>query len=217
MNSAVQIENLSFSYGDTPLLKGLDLTISNGKFVAIIGDNGAGKTTLFNLILGNLKQSSGNIRIFGDDIKTDNHFRDISYISQNSIDKYRHFPTTVSEVLAEHLKFLRKTKKAPKLLKEVGLNGLEKKRLDELSGGQLQRVGILLALIKDAKLILLDEPTTCVDKKFSIELYQILKRMALDGKTVVMITHQLHEVKKFIDLAFKITDGKCVKCRKEDF
>lgn len=106
-----------------------------------------------------------------------------------------------------------------KLLDEVGLRGHKDKALSELSGGQLQRLGLLLALIKDARLILLDEPTTGIDKTFSKELFVLLKKMTQNDKTVVIVTHDLRQASFYVDYAFKIFDKKAIlidKSRLED-
>ena len=92
-------------------------------------------------------------------------------------------------------------------LKLVNLERCSNKRLSELSGGQLQRFGLLLALIKDAKLIILDEPTTGIDSKFSITLYELLKELSRNGKTIIMVTHNLSDAKKYADKVFEIKDG----------
>ena len=132
----------------------------------------------------------------------------MAYISQNSVLSYRNFPTTIEEAVKIHLSFLKKKTDASIYLKQVGLFEHRKKALDELSGGQLQRLGIVLALIKDAKIIFLDEPTSGIDKKFADEFFQNLSTLKNQNKTVVVITHQLDLAKKYIDYAIKIKDKK---------
>lgn len=210
MSNILEISDLTFSYGNNTILKGLSCEVAEGEFVAIIGDNGAGKSTLLNLILGNIKADSGEIRLFGDSIRKNNHYKDIAYISQNSVVGYKNFPTTIEEVVRVHLNHLRIKSDIDKYLQMMELEEHKKKKLSELSGGQLQRVGILLALIKDARLIILDEPTTGVDKKFSYELYAILSNLSKEGKTIIMVTHHLEEAKEFIDRVLHIEDGKIV-------
>ena len=96
----------------------------------------------------------------------------------------------------------------------MGLFEHRKKSLDELSGGQLQRLGIVLALIKDAKIIFLDEPTSGIDEKFADEFFENLSN--LKNKTVVIITHQLDLAGKYIDYAIKIKDKKAVRIQKNE-
>ena len=206
MNKIVEINNLSFGYDKSKILKDINLVVKEKEFDLIIGENGVGKSTLLNLILGNLK-SYKKIKLFGDYIDKNSHYKDISYISQNAVNGYRNFPTTVSEAVDIHLAYLKKDRDVSDYLKLVNLERCSNKRLSELSGGQLQRFGLLLALIKDAKLIILDEPTTGIDSKFSITLYELLKELSRSGKTIIMVTHNLSDAKKYADRVFEIKDG----------
>lgn len=209
MNKVLDITNLCFAYEDEPVLTGVTLRVEHSQFVALVGENGAGKSTLMNLILGKLKPSAGEIRLFGDERTINNHYDDIAYVSQYSVLGYKDFPTTIEEVVRVHLKHLKKKVHVDELLATVRLEAHIHKKLSQLSGGQLQRVGLLLALIKDAKLILLDEPTSGIDKKFSAELYQILRKLCDQGKTVVIITHHLSEARGFVDKTMCLEDGCC--------
>lgn len=208
MNSVCSLDNISFAYADIPVISHASLDIFSQEFVALIGDNGAGKSTLMNLILGNLHPSKGDISLFGDPIIQCNHHQDIAYVSQNSVLGYRNFPTTIKELVNIHRSFLHVTTDVVDLLKMVQLEDHVNKGLSELSGGQLQRVGILLALLKNAKLILLDEPTSGIDKKFSKELYELLRNLTLQGKTIVLITHHLHELSAYVDRVVRLEKGQ---------
>ena len=217
MINVLEIEKLHFTYGEYPLLQGVNLSLAAGKFAAIVGGNGAGKTTLMNLILGKLKAETGQIRLFEDSLSADNHYRDLAYLSQEAVSRYRNFPTTVKELLKMYLAQL-KQKTAPEaLLENVGLTAVQNHRLSELSGGQLQRVGLLVALLKQARLILLDEPTGGVDQQFSLELYQILRRQCLAGNSVLMITHHLTEAVSFLDEAYRLERGVLTRLQLEEY
>lgn len=217
MSNVLEIEKLHFTYGEYPLLQGVNLSLAAGKFAAIVGGNGAGKTTLMNLILGKLKAETGQIRLFEDSLSADNHYRDLAYLSQEAVSRYRNFPTTVKELLKMYLAQL-KQKTAPEtLLENVGLTAVQNHRLSELSGGQLQRVGLLVALLKQARLILLDEPTGGVDQQFSLELYQILRRQCLAGNSVLMITHHLTEAALFLDEAYRLERGVLTRLQLEEY
>lgn len=208
-NTIVEVKKLSFSYDSKPVLKDVNIEMKKGEFVALIGANGAGKSTFFGLLLSRLKADSGRIRLFGDDIANKKHFEDIAYISQNSILAYRDFPTTVEELIKVHLKHL-KIKRDPKLfLQEIGLETHGKNTLKQLSGGQLQRVALSIALLKDAKLILLDEPTSGIDKEFSHELFGVLRTLSNQGKTILMATHNLSDAMPYIDKVTCIQHGTC--------
>ena len=217
MSKVLEIEQLHFTYGEYPLLQGVDFSLAAGKFAAIVGGNGVGKTTLMNLILGKLKAETGQIRLFEDSLSVDNHYRDLAYLSQEAVSRYRNFPTTVKELLKMYLAQL-KQKTAPEtLLENVGLTAVQNHRLSELSGGQLQRVGLLVALLKQARLILLDEPTGGVDQQFSLELYQILRRQCLAGNSVLMITHHLTEAVSFLDEAYRLERGVLTRLQLEEY
>lgn len=209
MANALAISDLSFSYEQESVLHQLNLSVDAGQFLALIGENGVGKSTLMNLILGRLKPSSGKISLFGDDRAIDNHYRDIAYVSQNAVLGYKYFPTTVEEVVRIELRHLKKKTSITNLLATVELEDHANRRLSELSGGQLQRVGLLLALAKDARLILLDEPTSGIDKIFSAELYQILRGLADEGRAIVLVTHHPAEATNFIDRVVRLKNGSC--------
>lgn len=207
------IENLSFSYADKPIFLHANLTVHAGEFLAIIGDNGVGKSTLMKLILGSLKPQAGHITLFGEPVvygkaaHNRSFLRKVAYVSQNSVLAYRAFPTTIRELIEVHCRYLHCTKQVDDLLSLVQLNSHIDKRLRELSGGQLQRVGVLLALLKQAQLILLDEPTSGIDAKFSHELYGLLAQLARGGTSVVIITHHVHELHGMVDRVVELKDG----------
>ena len=217
MSKVLEIEKLHFTYGEYPLLQGVDFSLAAGKFAAIVGGNGVGKTTLMNLILGKLKAETGQIRLFEDSLSVDNHYRDLAYLSQEAVSRYRNFPTTVKELLKMYLAQLKQKSDPEALLENVGLAAVQNHRLSELSGGQLQRVGLLVALLKQARLILLDEPTGGVDQQFSLELYQILRRQCLAGNSVLMITHHLSEAALFLDEAYRLERGILTRLQLEEY
>ncbi|QWT17342.1 ATP-binding cassette domain-containing protein [Collinsella sp. zg1085] len=211
MLNVIEIDNLCFSYEEDPILRNLELQVEAGELLALVGENGAGKSTLMNLMLGNLTPTSGEIRLFGDAISKDNHYRDVAYVSQDAVRSYKFFPTTISELVSVHLRYLHRRDSVEEIIRMVGLEKHLDKRLDQLSGGQLQRVGLLLALVKDASLILLDEPTTGIDKEFSHELYHILQELQTHGRTIVVITHQLAEASPFVDRVVRLRAGSLVE------
>ena len=207
--AVLEIRGLSFSYGAEPLIRDLDLTVRAGELVALVGDNGSGKSTLMALVTGQLTGARGSIHLFGDDAAAHPHYADIAYVSQDSIRGYRGFPTTIGELVAIHLRHLKTSADTAELLRTVELAGFERRRLSELSGGQLQRVGLLLALIKDARLILLDEPTSAIDRRFSAAFYRILQNLAHTGVAIVVITHHLADAHGAHMRVVRLEDGRC--------
>lgn len=129
----------------------------------------------------------------------------------------KNFPTTIEEVIKNHMSYLDKKQDIDMTLRQVGLFEHRKKSLSALSGGQLQRVGLMLALLKDASLIILDEPTTGIDKKFSKDLYEKLRELANLGKTILMVTHELDDSKDYVDYLLHVKDADIKKLLIEDF
>lgn len=216
MNKEVlRVDSLKFAYDKDLILDDINFEISEGDLVGLVGANGVGKSTLLKLILGGLKPKQGQIRIFGDDITKDKHYRNLAYISQNAVASYRNFPTSVEEAIKIHLAYLKKKTNPKELMEKLGLWDHRKKSLSELSGGQIQRFAISLALIKDASLILLDEPTTGIDEDFTREFFEDLINLKNEGKTILIITHQLDMAGEFVDYALRIKKGKIEKIRKD--
>ncbi|EEU12200.1 metal ABC transporter ATP-binding protein [Anaerococcus vaginalis] len=211
---AIEINNLSFSYEQENILENLSMQVEKGKFALIIGENGAGKTTLIRLILNQLKDYRGEIKILSDSIEKSNHYKDLAYISQTSVQSYKLFPTNVKEVIQNHIKFLNKSYDIDKLLKDFDLLDVKNHALCDLSGGQIQRLALILAFIKDAKLLILDEPTAAIDMKFSRDFYERLKNLTNNGKTILMISHDYKLASIFSDEVFHLSDKKIRKIDK---
>ncbi|KWZ88507.1 MAG: metal ABC transporter ATP-binding protein [Anaerococcus sp.] len=211
---AIEINNLSFSYEQENILENLSMQVEKGKFALIIGENGAGKTTLIRLILNQLKDYRGEIKILSDSIEKSNHYKDLAYISQSSVQSYKLFPTNVKEVIQNHIKFLNKSYDIDKLLKDFDLLDVKNHALCDLSGGQIQRLALILAFIKDAKLLILDEPTAAIDMKFSRDFYERLKNLTNNGKTILMISHDYKLASIFSDEVFHLSDKKIRKIDK---
>ena len=210
-NYALEIENLYFSYENENILEDLSMKIEKGKFALIIGENGAGKTTLIRLILNQLKKDSGSIKILSDPIEKSNHYQALAYISQASVASFKLFPTNVKEVIENHLKFLKKSYDIDKLLKDFDLVKQKNHALSDLSGGQIQRLSLILAFIKDAKILILDEPTAAIDMKFSKDFYEHLKNLSKEGKTILMISHDYKLASIFSDEIFHLSNKKIRK------
>lgn len=193
----LEIKNLHLSYGDSEVLKGIDLNIEEGEFLTILGPSGCGKTTLLNTIAGHLKPNTGSVFLDGVDITNVNaDKRDINTIFQS----YALFPLmTVEQNIAYGLKIRKIPKDEIKrrvkvMLEIIDMEGFQKRLPSELSGGQQQRVAIARALILEPKVLLLDEPLGALDsqlrRKMQIELRKLQKKM---GITFVFITHDQDE------------------------
>ena len=199
----IEIENLSFSYNGFRVLEDVDLTVDQGDFISIVGPNAGGKTTLLKLILGLLKPTSGNVRVFGKPpIKVRSR---IGYMPQHaSLDPL--FPVSVMDVvlmgrLGNGSKlglFGRSDKEAAAgALRQVELYEIRKRPFSALSGGQAQRVLIARALVSEPELLILDEPTSNVDTVVETELFEILNQLN-EQMTVAVVTHDLGFVSRYV-------------------
>lgn len=204
---------------EIPVLKGIDLTIKKGEFVAIMGESGGGKTTLLNIIGCLHPLSKGQYLLDGEDIggvKDDFTLafirnKKMGFIFQqfNLFSRFSALKNVELPALYAGLSAAERKKKALLLLESVGLG----KRLDhkptELSGGQQQRVAICRALINDPEIILADEPTGALDSKSGLEVMDIFTSFKKQGRTVVMVTHT-SEVAKYADRIIYLRDGQVI-------
>ncbi len=188
----LEIRNLTVKYNSHVILNELNFYVNAGEIVAIIGPNGSGKTTLLKAILG-LVPHAGEVKIFGRPPKF--ALADIGYVPQR-LDFDRSFPLTVKEFLG----FLKTTNKPwrEEVLGESGVNGFLNARLGELSGGQLQRLLIAKAMLKEPRLLMLDEPTSGVDVAAEMTFFELIEHVnAVHKVTVMLISHEVQMVYKF--------------------
>ena len=197
----IKIEKVSFSYGKEEFLKNITLPIYEDDFLGIIGPNGGGKTTLLKLILGLLEPKRGKISVFGKSPKNARY--SVGYLSQfKNIDF--DFPVTAHEIVMLSRvgnklikRYSKEDKEAVrKSMKELGIWNLRDKKLNELSGGEKQRVFVARALANEPKVLILDEPMSNLDIHIQEEFYKILKK--LNKKVaIVIVDHDLEMVSKY--------------------
>lgn len=214
----ITIKDLCKTYGKgNAVVKALDcvnLTISDGEFIAVIGKSGSGKTTLLNLIGGLDTATSGNIIFDNEDITkmkdrvlADFRLRKIGFVFQ--------FFDLIPELTAQEniilpLRLAKKKNPAwQSIAKQLHIEDKLKSYPSELSGGQQQRVAIARALINNPKLILADEPTGALDSKTAAEIMELFRELNKNGHTVIIVTHDL-EIANQCDRIIEISDGKIV-------
>jgi zinc transport system ATP-binding protein len=201
MANLFEMHSLSASYGTITVLKDVNFNVSENDFIGVIGPNGGGKTTLLKIILRLLKPLQGEI-IFNNDLLKGNR---IGYLPQMSTGDIN-YPVTVSDIVLSGLMIQKgiisrmttsDRKKARMVIDELGLSGMEGATINELSGGQMQRVFLGRAIIGDPKLLLLDEPGNFVDTTFENDFYEKLKdlnkRMA-----ILMVSHDVGTISAHI-------------------
>jgi manganese/zinc/iron transport system ATP- binding protein len=203
--SPVLIRNLSVTYRTEPALWNIDLDFPKGKMIAIVGPNGAGKSTLIKAVMGLVPITAGKVSVFG---KPYSKNRDkVAYVPQRgSVDW--DFPTNALDVVEMGLYgklgwFRRPNSKTRNLAREcldkVGLSDYEDRQIGQLSGGQQQRVFVARALAQDAQIYLMDEPLNGVDVITEKTILSILEKLKKEGKTIVMVHHELQTVDKYFD------------------
>jgi spermidine/putrescine transport system ATP-binding protein len=210
--SIIEIENLSYSFGDKFVLKDINLSIRRGEFVTILGPSGCGKTTLMRLIGGFIKIQQGKITIDGADVThTPPHKRPVNTVFQ----KYALFPhLNVFNNIAFglQLKKLPKdviTKKVKQALKMVVMTDYEERDVDSLSGGQQQRVAIARAIVNEPQVLLLDEPLAALDAKMRKDMQ--MEIMAMHKKldiSFIYITHDQEEALTLSDTIVVMREGE---------
>lgn len=223
MDHLITTENLAKTYrlGDYELhaLRGVNLSVDNGEFVAIMGPSGSGKSTLMH-ILGCLdRPSSGRYWLDGDDISALDRnslatvrnkkigfvFQAFNLLSRTSALENVELPLLYNGNTARQ-----NIEKAKKALRTVGLEGRENSYPNQLSGGQQQRVAVARALINDPAIILADEPTGNLDTRTSIEVMEIFQTLNENGITVILITHET-DIAAYAKRNIIFRDGKIVK------
>ena len=196
--NAIEIKNLTVAYGENIALEDLNLDIEIGSLMALVGPNGAGKSTLIKTILKFLKQITGEIKI---------NAKTLAYVPQrNSVDW--DFPTTLFDVVEMGCYgrvglFKRVSKeekqKVLKAIEQVGMLEFKDRQISELSGGQQQRAFIARALVQEADIYLMDEPFQGVDSTTEKSIVEILKQLKAEGKTIIVVHHDLQTVPAYFE------------------
>jgi zinc transport system ATP-binding protein len=201
MANLIEIRSLSAGYDSKVVLRDVDFSVMEKDFIGVIGPNGGGKTTLLKIILGLLKPISGTI-IFNEDLLKQNK---IGYLPQMSAGD-NSFPVTVTDVVLSGL-MIKKTavavitsddrRKAENVIAELGLKDIRRSTLNELSGGQLQRVFLGRAIIGSPALLLLDEPDNFVDATFETDFYQKLHDLN-NRMAILMVSHDVGTISSHV-------------------
>ena len=196
--NAIEIKNLTVAYGENIALEDFNLDVEIGSLMALVGPNGAGKSTLIKTILKFLKQITGEIKISK---------KSLAYVPQrNSVDW--DFPTTLFDVVEMGcygrvglFKRVNKEEKVKvlKAIEQVGMLDFKDRQISELSGGQQQRTFMARALVQEADIYLMDEPFQGVDSTTEKSIVDILKKLKSDGKTLLVVHHDLQTVPTYFE------------------
>ena len=197
---SLNIENLRVSLQKKKILHGIDLEIQEGEFVSLLGKSGCGKTTLLKCISGLLEQESGDIRIQGASVMEQQPKERGTVIVFQDL---RLFP---------HMTKKEQKERVEALLRAVQLPGFEKRRMKEMSGGQMQRVALARALAAEPRVLLLDEPFSGLDEGLRTEMARLVRKLHAAWKiTTILVTHDKAEALRLSDRIALMEDGKILQ------
>ncbi len=207
--SIIEVSDLSFGYSEAEVLQGLSFKVEQGCFLAIAGPNGAGKSTLLNLLSGILRPKAGTIRIAGAAIESysvEALAEKIAVVRQEFVPVFGF--SVIETVLMARTPYFGRMGFESKTDREIVRLALEatdtaqfsSRRVASLSGGERQRVFIARALAQNTAILLLDEPTSFLDLKHQVDIYDVLKAAQLEkGKTIVLVTHDINLAAQYAD------------------
>ncbi len=218
MQSVITVNNLSHAFNGRAVLQHIDFEVDAGRFFIIIGPNGSGKTTLLKLLLGLLPLNSGLIEILSQPIEAYSPrtlARQVAYVPQSAPVS---FAFSVTEVVlmgrAPHLGVLgfeseTDLEMAQQAMEITGVQHLAQRRLDQLSGGEQQRVLIARAICQQPRILLLDEPTAALDLAHQVRVMDLLERLKTDQQVaVVMVSHDLNLAAMYADQVMLLDRGR---------
>ncbi|MDU2109133.1 MAG: amino acid ABC transporter ATP-binding protein [Peptoniphilus lacydonensis] len=217
----IKVENLTKSFGELEVLKGIDEIIKDGEVVVVIGPSGSGKSTFLRCL--NLLEEPTNGKIFVDDEEITSRGTDINKVREDMGMVFQSFNLfnnlniidniTLAPTLVKNMDKSESEKKAMELLERVGLPDKRDVYPSSLSGGQKQRIAIARALAMNPKVMLFDEPTSALDPEMVGEVLDIMKDLAKEGMTMVVVTHEMGFAKEvgdrilFMDGGYIIEEG----------
>ncbi|MBU0438533.1 MULTISPECIES: amino acid ABC transporter ATP-binding protein [Staphylococcus] len=212
----IELKNIKKSFDDKSVIKGIDLSVDKGEVVTFIGRSGSGKTTLLRMINALELPTEGMVYVNGESYNNKDKKSQIKVRKQSGMvfQSYNLFPhKTALENVMEGLITVKKTKKAEAeqqalvLLEKVGLTAVKDQRPNALSGGQQQRVAIARALAMKPKVMLFDEPTSALDPELVNDVLRVIKDLANDGMTMIIVTHEMRFAKEVSNKIVFIHDG----------
>ena len=213
----IKIENLRFAYNGVEIIRGFDLSVASGAFHSLLGPNGSGKTTLVKLLSGALEASSGTIEIFGEPIRSIGKrklAKSVAVVPQGSVVAFDF--TAFEVVLMGRSPYLgglslegeKDWEIAREAMTMTNTWDLRNRSMNQLSGGEAQRVIVARALAQQPKILLLDEATVFLDIKHQIELMELLRKLNVErGVTVLAVTHDLNLAASYADRVTLMKDG----------
>ena len=214
----LEIKKLEKNFGEKKVLRGIDLVVNKGDIIGIIGPSGCGKSTLLRCINLLERPTNGEIIFEGENIQNSKHILDIRRrigMVFQQFNLFNHMTVLNNIILAPTLNRLmtkeEATKKACTLLKKVDLIDIKDSYPNQISGGQKQRVAIIRTLMMNPEIILFDEPTSALDPEMIGEVTNLMKKLADDGMTMLIVSHELNFIKNFCTRVIYLDDGRIIE------
>ena len=208
---SIEVKNLFKYYGSQAAVKDVSFKVKNGEIVGFLGPNGAGKSTTMKIITGYISANSGTVKVCGKDVSVDSldTRKLIGYLPENN-------PLYLDMYVKEYLTFVGNIYRVPniksrveEMIKKVGLEVEQNKKIGQLSKGYRQRVGLAQAIIHDPEVLILDEPTSGLDPNQLVDIRNLIKSIGKE-KTVMLSTHIMQEVEAICDRVVIINRGEIV-------
>lgn len=212
---SLKIDNLKVTIQKKEILHGIDLEVGQGEFISLLGPSGCGKTTLLKSIAGLVEVQEGDVWIQGEKYTsvlpekrgTIIVFQDLRLFPNMTVEKNIAFPLEIAGVKKEERK-----KKTAELLEAVQLSGFEKRKIREMSGGQMQRVALARALAAKPRILLLDEPFSGLDEKLRLEMGELVRTLHEKWKiTTILVTHDKREALQMSDRIALMDSGRLIQ------
>lgn len=220
----IEIDCLKKSFGQNEVLKSITFSVEKNEVVAVIGPSGSGKSTMLRSLVHLEKIDGGSIAIDGEYLAKDGHYpkaKDIRTITAKTGMVFQHFNLfphlTVQENLEMAPRLVKKQEKqalrtkSSELLQKVGLSDKAEAMPNSLSGGQKQRVAIARALMMNPELLLFDEPTSALDPELTGEVLKVMKDLAREDMTMIVVTHEMAFAREVADRVVFMADGEIVE------
>ena len=205
----IKVVNLKKSYGEVKAVDGISFEIRKGEIFSLLGPNGAGKTTTMEILEGLRRPDSGEIHYFGEKVKNiDERIKERIGVQLQDPAFFEYL--TVKETLEIFGGIYGKKKDLNELVEMMGLVEKIKSKVKDLSGGQLKRLAISVALVNDPDIVFLDEPTTGLDPQARRVVWEIISKLKSEGKTVFLTTHYMEEAERLADRVYIIDHGKII-------
>jgi daunorubicin resistance ABC transporter ATP-binding subunit len=211
---AININNLTKKFEDTLAIDRINLTIEKGELFGLLGPNGAGKTTMINVLCGLLKPTSGETEIAGFSVqKEPERVKEIIGVCPQDIAVYPFLTGRENVELFGRLHSMQKEQlkqKVDELLEKLSLTQDAKKRLGKYSGGMKRRINLAMALVHNPEIAFLDEPTVAMDPQSRHAVWEFIKELKQQGKTVILTTHYMEEAEYLCDRVGIIDHGRII-------